>query len=268
MRAKVTEVGPPITLVVSGLGPDFAVAPHLTSDVLAEGQAWAPPIIQQLPGGLLVMETSLDYRNWMVLTQVEWNEGDQALLVWYVLQWWLGWSTASHHPDLLVWYWVGLVHQPNWWCLTKWMQCLTPYLSSVLLLMTASHRTEWPNLGQSLWLLLGQLCHLKPCLPQLVPAMHEVVVVSLSHFWWRSLAFPHNTKSQASHLLVFLSRDWDGECDGVLPNASGSSGPFWPLGGVRVWPSVWILIPGFWLSRSLDLADIDMKTVAVNWKSR
>ena len=29
-----------------------------------------------------------------------------------------------------------------------------------------------------------------------------------------------------------------GEHDGVLPNASGSSRPFWPLVGVRVWPSV------------------------------
>ena len=32
----------------------------------------------------------------------------------------------------------------------------------------------------------------------------------------------------------FLASDWDGECDGVLPNASVSSGPFWPLGGVTL----------------------------------
>ena len=38
----------------------------------------------------------------------------------------------------------------------------------------------------------------------------------------------------------FLTRDWDGEHDGVLLNASVSSGPFQPLGGVREWPSVWI----------------------------
>ena len=36
----------------------------------------------------------------------------------------------------------------------------------------------------------------------------------------------------------FLIGDWDDEQEGVLPNASASSGPFWPLGGVRVWPSV------------------------------
>ena len=45
--------------------------------------------------------------------------------------------------------------------------------------------------------------------------------------------------------VSFLAGDWDGEYDGVLPNASRSSGPFWLLGGVRVWPSVWILTPGF-----------------------
>ena len=52
----------------------------------------------------------------------------------------------------------------------------------------------------------------------------------------------------------FLAGDWDGECNGVLPNASGSSGSFQPTGGVRVWPSVCILTPGFWPSRSLYLA--------------
>ena len=63
MRVKVTEVGLPITLIVSGLNPGLTVAPGLTPDVLGEGQVWAPPIIQQLPGSLLVMETSLDYGN-------------------------------------------------------------------------------------------------------------------------------------------------------------------------------------------------------------
>ena len=51
---------------------------------------------------------------------------------------------------------------------------------------------------------------------------------------------------------------------GVLPNASVSSGPFWLLGGVKVWPSVWILTPDFWSSMSPDLVAIDMETVAVN----
>ena len=68
--------------------------------------------------------------------------------------------------------------------------------------------------------------------------------------------------------LGFLTRNWDGDQDGVLPNASGSSGPFQPLGWVRVWPSFWILVPGFCSSRSLNLVAIEMKTVAVNWNSR
>ena len=97
-----------------------------------------------------------------------------------VLQWWFGWSTAGHHPGSLVWHWVGLVCQPNWWCLTAWTWCLVPHPRSVLLLTTGACRTGLPDLGWSLWLLFGQLCHLKPCLPQLAPAMHEMVVVPLS----------------------------------------------------------------------------------------
>ena len=66
----------------------------------------------------------------------------------------------------------------------------------------------------------------------------------------------------------FLARDWDGECDGALPNTSGSYRPFQPLVGVRMWPSVWILISEFKLSRSLDLVAIDMKTLVMNWNFR
>ena len=136
--------------------------------------------------------------------QVEMNEGDQALLVWCVLQWWLGQSTASHCLGLLVCNWVGLVCQLNWWLLTAWTWYLIPCPSSVLLLMIAAHRTGWPNLGCSLWLLLGQLCHIKPCLPQLVPAMCEGVVVSLLQLQWRSPTFPNNTKAQAGQVLASL----------------------------------------------------------------
>ena len=56
MRAKVTGVASPITLIVSSLSPSLAAAPNLAPDVLIGGQAWAPPIIQQLagvdPGGI------------------------------------------------------------------------------------------------------------------------------------------------------------------------------------------------------------------------
>ena len=63
MRAKVTGVGPTITLIAPGLNLSRTVVPDLASGVLVGGQVWAPPIIQQLLGGLLVMEMSLDYEN-------------------------------------------------------------------------------------------------------------------------------------------------------------------------------------------------------------
>ena len=70
--------------------------------------------------------------------------------------------------------------------------------------MIAAHRIGWPDMGQSLQLLLGQHCHLKPCLPQLVLAMHERVEVSLLHLWWRSPVFPNKTKFQVSQVLASL----------------------------------------------------------------
>ena len=85
-----------------------------------------------------------------------------------------------------------------------WMWHLTHWPSSVLLLMTAVCRTGWPDLGWSIWLLLGQLCHLEPCLLQLAPSTCEMVVVLLSHLQWRSPVFPSNTKSQTSQVLVSL----------------------------------------------------------------
>ena len=48
--------------------------------------------------------------------------------------------------------------------------------------------------------MLGQLCHLTPCLPQLVPAMYEMEVVLLSHLQWRSFVFPSNTKFHGSQV--------------------------------------------------------------------
>ena len=77
-----------------------------------------------------------------------------------------------------------------------------PHPNSVLLLRITACRTGGPNLGQSLQFLLGLLCHLEPCLLQLAPAMHEVVVVSHLHLQWRLPVFPNNTKSQTSHVLV------------------------------------------------------------------
>ena len=56
-------VGVPITLVAPGFDLGLTVAPSLIHDALTQGQAWAPPIIHQLLGGLLVMEMSLDYKS-------------------------------------------------------------------------------------------------------------------------------------------------------------------------------------------------------------
>ena len=134
--------------------------------------------------------------------EMEW--GGQTPLVQCVLQWWFGWSTASHHPGLLVWHWVGLVCQPNWWLLTRLTWYPMPCPQSALLLMIAACRTGQPDLGQSLWLWLGQPCHLKLCLQQLEPAMHEVVVMLLSHLQWRFPVFPNNTESQVGQVLVSL----------------------------------------------------------------
>ena len=64
-KAKVTGVGPPITHIVSSLSPGLSLAavPSLAPAALFEGQARALPIVLQLPGGLLIMGTSLDYEN-------------------------------------------------------------------------------------------------------------------------------------------------------------------------------------------------------------
>ena len=85
------------------------------------------------------------------------------------------------------------------------MWYLAPCPNSVLLLMTITHRTGQPDLGLSLWLLLGQLCHLAPCLPQLVPAMHVMEVVLLSYLWWRSAVFPGNTKSHGGQVSSLVT---------------------------------------------------------------
>ena len=197
-------VGLPITLIAPSLNLGLTVAPSLILGALAWGFIWAPPIIQQLFRGLLVTKMGLDYKSWMVLMQVEWSKDIQALLVWCIFWWWLGQSTAGLHPGLLDWHWIGLVCQPNWWLLTAWRWCLMPHPSSVLLLMIATHKTGWPNLGLSLWLLLGWICHLRPCLPQLVPGRHVGVVVSLHHLQSRSPVFPNNTESQADEVLASL----------------------------------------------------------------
>ena len=62
-----------------------------------------------------------------------------------------------------------------------------------------------------------------------------------------------------------LTGDWDGELEGVLPDASISLALFWPLGGMRVWPSVWMVAPDFWSSRSLDWVAISAEMLTISW---
>ena len=53
-------VGLPITLTAPGLDLGLTVVLNLILGTLAWGHVWAPPIMQQLLGGLLVAETGLD----------------------------------------------------------------------------------------------------------------------------------------------------------------------------------------------------------------
>ena len=65
-----------------------------------------------------------------------------------------------------------------------------------------------------------------------------------------------------------LARDQDGEQEGELSNASGSHRSFALWGGTSTWPFIWRLAPDISSTRSLNLAAMDMKLVAVNWNSR
>ena len=98
---------------------------------------------------------------------------------------------------------------------------------------------------------LGQICHLRACLPQPVPARHvwgggvvppsSVEITSISKQYWVS--------GQSG--VCFPTRDWDGEWHEVLPKClchlqghSGYSVVWWgygPLSGTTT--------PDFWSSR-------------------
>ena len=110
--------GQSTAVAIFDLSHNLFVVSDLAPDVLVEGKVWELHIIQPLLGCFLVLQTNLGYENWMVLKQMVLNKDGQALLVWCVLQWWLGWSATNHHPGLLAWHWVGLVCWPKWWCLT------------------------------------------------------------------------------------------------------------------------------------------------------
>ena len=56
----------------------------------------------------------------------------------------------------------------------------------------------------------------------------------------------------------------DGEWEGELSDAFSSHRCFTLWGGTSTWPYVWRLTPDISSTRSLDLAAMDMKLVAVN----
>ena len=61
-----------------------------------------------------------------------------------------------------------------------------------------------------------------------------------------------------------LAGDQDGKQEGELSDASGSCRSFALWGGTCAWPSIWRLAPDISSTRSLNLAAMDMKLVAVN----
>ena len=65
-----------------------------------------------------------------------------------------------------------------------------------------------------------------------------------------------------------LAGDQDGKWEGELPNAPDSHGSFALWDGTSTWPSIWGLAPDVLCPRSLNLAAIDVKLVAVNSNSR
>ena len=62
-----------------------------------------------------------------------------------------------------------------------------------------------------------------------------------------------------------LAGDQDSKWEGELPNASNSYRSFAFWNGMSAWPSIWRLTLEILFPRSLNLAAIDMKLVAVNW---
>ena len=61
--------------------------------------------------------------------------------------------------------------------------------------------------------------------------------------------------------------DQDSKWEGELPNASNSHRSFTLWNGASTWPCILKLAPDILFTKSLNLAAIDMKLVAVNWNS-
>ena len=115
-------------------------------------------------------------------------------------------------------------------------------------------------MGPSLLFLLGQICYLTTGTCQACGG-GGVVPQSLFEITWISKQYRVSGLSG----IFLLTRNLDGEWDRVLPDASISSGPFQPLCGVKVWPSVCMVTPDFWLFRSLNQMAISAEMLTVSW---
>ena len=65
-------------------------------------------------------------------------------------------------------------------------------------------------------------------------------------------------------MAALWAGDQDSEWEGELSYSSGSHRSFALWVCTSVWPSIWRLAPDILSTRSLDLAAIDMKSVAVS----
>ena len=68
-------------------------------------------------------------------------------------------------------------------------------------------------------------------------------------------------------MVVSWLGDQGDEWERELSDASSSCRSFALWGGMSMWPFIWRLAPDISSTRSLDLAAMDMKLVAVNWNS-
>ena len=150
----------------------------------------------------------------------------------------------SHGPNALVLSWA----------------CLSTQLGAPHSVTTASHASPNLNPSPSNHLPQNRTPSVRPDLPSwsmsppLAPARcvwgGGVAPPSLVKITWISKQYQVLGQSGIS----LFTGEWDGECDGALPVASISLGPFWPFSGVRVWPSIWTVAPYIWSCRSLDWA--------------
>ena len=91
-----------------------------------------------------------------------------------------------------------------------------------------------------------------------------MVRVQLLTLQLMSYVFPGNVIVLGQFDGGLLAGGQESEWKGELPDAPNSLGSFALWDGTSAWPSIWKLAPDILPSRSLNLAAIDMKLVALN----